>query len=555
MSRAHVSAALAAALMLGSVNAGATSPPPASPQRTLGYIHKAWGMLTRSMTDCKSLGDSKVNHRPVMYLPADLPMPKALAAVQQRCNVDVRRLPQPIQQLGDFQPTRLKQQGLLYLPHPYVVPGGKFNEMYGWDSYFIMLGLLADQHVDMARGMVENFLFEVRHYGAVLNANRSYYLTRSQPPFLGEMVREVLATPQAFASKVAADRWLAQAYPLLVKDYSTWTRKAHRAGDTGLARYYGYGGQQPVIEMDHHVDYLTGVIKFLIRHPGMDQGYLLKATQHPDAAERAHLAKVSCDVSLTDTCAKAWYRGYRLSARFYEGDRAMRESGFDTTFRFGPYSGSAADIAPVGLNSLLYRYALDLSAFAKRLDKPQQAARWQQAADARKAAINRYLWQPAQGQFTDYNFVTGKASHYAFITTFYPLWAGLASKAQAEAVRDELPLFERAGGLQTSTHDTGAQWDAPFGWAPTNWLAVAGLERYGYIDDAKRVAGKFNATIDRSLAHDGTIREKYNMATGNADVTITAGYTDNVIGFGWTNAVYLKMRQVMQGKVVDTITP
>lgn len=107
-----------------------------------------------------------------------------------------------------------------------------------------------------------------------------------------------------------------------------------------------------------------------------------------------------------------------------------------------------------------------------------------------------------------------------------------------------MPLFERVGGLQTSTYASGAQWDAPFGWAPTNWLAVSGLEAYGYDAEARRIAAEFTATVDRGLAHDGTIREKYNMATGNADVEITAGYSQNVIGFGWTNAVYLKLTQL-----------
>jgi alpha,alpha-trehalase len=97
-----------------------------------------------------------------------------------------------------------------------------------------------------------------------------------------------------------------------------------------------------------------------------------------------------------------------------------------------------------------------------------------------------------------------------------------------------------------STRSTGAQWDAPFGWAPTNWIAVKGLEDYGFRPDALRISCKFTGTIDRSLAKDGTIREKYNMVLGNADVKITAGYKQNVIGFGWTNGVYLKMRHLIE---------
>lgn len=541
---------MTACLALSALFAGTATATPVSPARTRAYIDQAWTTLTRSMDDCSALRDSKSQHPPVLYLPARLAMPGTLPALASRCGVEIRRLPAPIHHLGDVQPVTLARQGLLYLPHPYVVPGGWFNEMYGWDSYFIVLGLLADQRAPMARHMVDNLLFEVKYYGAVLNANRSYYLTRSQPPFLGEMVRELLRSRAAFATDTDAERWLRLAYPLLVKDYSTWTGKAHLAGDTGLARYFDYGGHQPVIEM-RDGRYLQGVIRFLLAHPGQDHGYLVKASQHPGHAEAAHLAQVSCDIHASRACAEGWYAGYRLSALFFRGDRAMRESGFDTTFRFGPYSAAATQIAPVGLNSLLYRYALDLSAFAERLHKRAQAAHWKRQAQARKAAIDRYLWQPRQGLFTDYNFVTGQHSHYAFITTYYPLWAGLADPAQARAVRDQLPLFERVGGLQTSTHDSGAQWDAPFGWAPTNWLAVAGLDAYGYHADARRIAARFNATIDRGFADDGTIREKYNMATGDAAVKITAGYTRNVIGFGWTNAVYLKMQSLLHAGAAD----
>jgi alpha,alpha-trehalase len=153
----------------------------------------------------------------------------------------------------------------------------------------------------------------------------------------------------------------------------------------------------------------------------------------------------------------------------------------------------------------------------------------------------------------DYDFVTGKPSDYHFVATFYPLWAGVASPQQAASLRGKLALFERMGGLQTSDRESGAQWDAPFGWAPTNWLATSGLDAYGFHQDARRIAREFTGTIDRSLAADGTIREKYNMVSGNADVKISAGYKDNVIGFGWTNGVYLKLQQLLSGPKPQTV--
>ena len=515
------------------------------PQKTLAYIDRAWTTLTRSMDDCSALRDPKLGTQPVLYLPANLPTPPDLAAVKQRCNVDVHVLPRAIDRLGDVASPSLPRQGLLYLPHPYVVPGGFFNEMYGWDSYFIVLGLVADHREALARDMVENALFEVQYYGAVLNANRTYYLSRSQPPFLSSMMRAVLDDPDSFKSKAEAHAWLEHAYPLAVRDYSTWTRKEHLAGATGLARYYDYGGAAPVLEM-RDSNYLRGVIDWLLKHPSQDPGYLVKSAEHPDAAEVARLKTTSCDVEASKVCAGAWSQGYRLSADYYLGDRAMRESGFDTSFRMGPFSGSTHHYAPVDLNSLLYRYERDLHDFAVQLGNAADAARWADAAAARRAAIDKYLWRADQGMYMDYDFVRGKPSDYHFVATFYPLWAGAASPAQAASLRSKLGIFERKGGLQTSDRASGAQWDAPFGWAPTNWLAVAWLDAYGFHDDARRIAREFTATIDRSLADDGTIREKYNMASGNADVKISAGYTANVIGFGWSNGVYLKMRALLR---------
>ncbi|HEX5304504.1 MAG TPA: trehalase family glycosidase [Dyella sp.] len=534
---------LFALALFAAASAGTAATHAPDPARTRAYIDRAWSTLTRATDDCASLVDPKVATEPVLYLPADVPMPAALATTQQRCKVDVRRLPTVIAALGQIDARTLPAQGLLYLPHPYVVPGGMFNEMYGWDSYFIVLGLVADHRTALARGMVENFLYEIDHYGGVLNANRSYYFSRSQPPFLSSMMRAVVDDPSSFADADAATAWLRHAYPLAVKDHAIWLSPPHRAGDTGLARYMDLG-RGPVLEL-RNADYFKGVIGYLLKHPAPLRGYLVKASEHPDAAEAARLATTSCDLAASRVCADAWADGYRLSADYYAGDRAMRESGFDTNFHFGPYGAATHHYAAVGLNSLLYRYERDLHDFALRLGKPDEAAHWAQLAQARKAAINKYLWRADRGLFMDYDTCTGQPSDDPYLTTFYPLWAGLATPAQAKAVRDQLALFERKGGLAMSGDASGAQWDEPFGWAPTNWLAVHGLDAYGFHDDARRLAAKFTATVDRSLAADGTIREKYNMVTGNADVKITAGYTDNVIGFGWTNGVYLKLRELL----------
>ena len=176
------------------------------------------------------------------------------------------------------------------------------------------------------------------------------------------------------------------------------------------------------------------------------------------------------------------------------------------------------------------------------------AAHWNQLADVRRQRINSLLWNDAAGLFVDYDARTRQRSAYRYVTTYYALWAGVATPAQAKRLVANLPLFERAGGLQTSTEDTGQQWDAPFGWAPTNWLAVDGLARYGYTADADRIARKFMTTVQNGYQHDGTIREKYNMDSGSSDVSVTTGYKTNVVGFGWTNGVYLEMEQLLEKK-------
>ncbi|HEX5483122.1 MAG TPA: trehalase family glycosidase, partial [Terriglobia bacterium] len=163
----------------------------------VSYIAQGWGALTRSMGECKSLHDPKTLGPAVLYFPADFPIPEDAKTLEQSCPVKLERLPRVIHKIGSIDPRTIHPAGLLYLPHPYVVPGGMFNEMYGWDSYFILRGLLRAGKLDLARGIVENFLFEVEHYGGVLNANRTYYLTRSQPPFLTQMVRAVYEAEKA----------------------------------------------------------------------------------------------------------------------------------------------------------------------------------------------------------------------------------------------------------------------------------------------------------------------------------------------------------------------
>ena len=513
----------------------------ASNTRILTYIDHSWDTLSRSMTDCNSLVDIKVTTQPVLYLPAGMPTPPALTDVQQHCNVQVRHLPRTIQHMGDVRPTELPVEGLLYLPNKYVVPGGRFNEMYGWDSYFILLGLVHDHRTALARGMLDNFFFEIQNYGAILNANRTYFFTRSQPPFLTSMIREVYEHPDG---QPLSNAWLAQAYQYAQLDYSLWTAPNHRAANTGLARYNDIG-EGPVPEMADDSNYYPDVIRWLLAHPEVHTNFLIEAPDNPSPAQADQLSRTSCNLNTSKVCARAHLNGHRLTADFFRGDRAMRESGFDTSFRFGPFSGATNHYAPICLNSLLYKYERDMAHFATLLHKPADAALWNHRADARRAAINRYLWNPTTGLFVDYDFTTRQQSTYNYVTTFYPLWAGLATPTQAKALSQHLDLFEHDGGLAMSDNPSGTQWDLPYGWAPTNWIAIHGLTQYGFTAPAQRIAQNFSATILQNFLLDSTMREKYNVVSGSANFQVAAGYKANVVGFGWTNGVYLQMHDLI----------
>jgi alpha,alpha-trehalase len=226
---------------------------------------------------------------------------------------------------------------------------------------------------------------------------------------------------------------------------------------------------------------------------------------------------------------------------YYKGDRSMRESGFDISFRFEPYGAATHHYAPVCLNSLLYKTERDLEEMSRLLGKDSDTAQWQRQAEARRQAIQKYLWDERQGLFFDYNFDKEQKSTYLYATTFYPLWAGLATPAQARAVVKNLSSLERAGGIAMSVEDTRAQWDYPFGWAPIQLLAVEGMRRYGYNAEADRVSIEFLSTVLENFMREGTIREKYNVVTRSSETNVKAGYAVNVMGFGWTNAAFVEL--------------
>jgi alpha,alpha-trehalase len=480
------------------------------------YIKQSWHTLMRSNA---KLADAAVDPKfktaagsrwPVYvsrkenFNEVEAALRKAMPA-SDFARIEVRRLPDDAGEI--------REQGLLYLPYPYVVPGGRFNEMYGWDSYFIQVGLLRDGETVLAKNMIDNFLYQIDHYGKILNANRTYYLTRSQPPFLTQMILGVY--------KKTLDRdWLRDAVPAIEKYYRFWNDEPHLTKQTGLSRYYDFGnGPAPEVIADERDE---------------------QGRTHYDRVKeyyRTHEVK-DYDVSRFYDKEKD-----QLTDLFYKGDRSMRESGFDPSNRFGPFNANIIDFNPVCLNSLLYIMETETAEIMKILGRAGEASKWLSRAAERKDRINRLMWDGKDGLYYDYNFVEKSVKHYPFATTFYPLWAGIADREQAARVVSNLNLFEQAGGLLTSTNVSGSQWDAPFGWGPLQMIAVSGLRRYGYDKEADRITANFLSMVIKEFIDHNTIVEKYDVAGRKSQISagIKFGYTANQIGFGWTNAAFTEL--------------
>ena len=511
---------IAIALLIFSTLASSESAPDrasaAQLQAIQKYIKQSWHTLTRSSAQL-----AKAAPDPKFKVPADGRWPvyvsrrenikrieetlRAQMTPADFAQIQLRQLPE--------NPTDIKEHGLLYLPYPYVVPGGRFNEMYGWDSYFTQVGLVRDNELTLAKNMTDNFIYQIDHYGKILNANRSYYLSRSQPPFLTQMILNVYRKERNIA-------WLRSTVPAIEKYYRFWIEAPHLTKETGLSRYYDLGdGPAPEV--------LSGE-----RDPqGRDHYDLVKEYY------RTHDVK---DYDLGQYYNK---EKDQLTDLFYKGDRTMRESGFDPSNRFGPFNIDIIHYDPVCLNSLLYLMETDTAEILRILGRAREARVWINRAEERKQTINRLMWDEQDGLYYDYNFARKEVRRYPFVTTFYPLWVGAADRKQAARIVANLHLFERPGGLLTSTNVSGSQWDAPYGWAPTEMLAIEGLRRYGYNKEADRITANFLSTILKEFIQHNTIVEKYDVERRESEVgaVLKFGYKSNEIGFGWTNAAFVEL--------------
>ncbi|MGA1826216.1 MAG: trehalase family glycosidase [bacterium] len=433
---------------------------------------------------------------------------------------------------------------------PFVVPGGRFNEMYGWDSYFEALGLLEDGRVDLAKAMVDNCVYEITYYGKILNANRSYYLTRSQPPFLTSMA---LAVYEHLSQDPTSKEWLRRVFQAAIKEYHTVWIGEKRLTKIGLSRFYGEGlGPPPEVEPGH-----------------FDPIYA-------PYAKKAHMdIKDYEDYYTIDKITNP-----ELDSLFIH-DRSMRESGHDKTYR---WDDRCADFAAVDLNSLLYKVEVDIAQTIKRIfgdslilqdGSTEKSAEWFKRAEKRKKLMDKYLWDKDNGLFLDYDLENKHRKVYINAVTFYPLWAGLASKEQAESIiQNAIPSLEMPGGIAASTEKSrgmlsdnrpARQWDYPNGWAPHQMLAWQGLINYDFHDLAYRLIYRWLYTITRN-AHDynGTIPEKYDVVNRSHHVYAEYGNVGTKFtsitkeGFGWMNASYqvgLKLLPIELSEYLEKLIP
>ncbi|GAA5866536.1 hypothetical protein JCM3774_004005 [Rhodotorula dairenensis] len=465
---------------------------------------------------------------------------------------------------------------------PFVVPGARFNE---WDSYFISLGLLADGHVELAKGIVEHFLFEIKHYKKILNGNRSYYLMRSQPPFLTDLALQVYS--QLDPENEAANRdFLKRAIQGAIEEYHlVWHGELRLDPVSGLSRYRPDGlGIPPETEASHFTAVLQPhADKLGISVNEFTEGYNAGEIECPELDE------------------------------YFLHDRGVRESGHDTTYRF---EKKAADLGSVDLCALLYKYEIDiatiirdhfndelelerdfaLTAFPfgtevpyepvdpslpdlsqprRSTDSKQTSAEWFARAARRQKLADKYLWHEGHGIYYDWNCKKKKQSLYESVTTFWPMWCGMASEAQAaRMMKMSLHKFEVAGGLVSGTDASrgrislqrpNRQWDYPAAWPPHQIMAWVGLQKYGYLHEAQRVAYRWLHMLTVGFVEaGGCVPEKFNAVEGTSNIDAEYGNqgTDFHLipreGFGWTNSSFqvgLSVITQAQRRALGALTP
>ena len=396
--------------------------------------------------------------------------------------------------------SKVEGSSLVPLPHAYVVPGGRFNEIYYWDSYFTMLGLTIHNKVELVETMVQNFAWLIDKVGFIPNGNRTYFLGRSQPPFFAQMVEHLVS--------IHGLAVLSKFKTALIKEYNFWTDATDLTG--------------------HKVQLEDG---FLNRY--YDQNYAPREEMY---ADDLHLLSNSKQESkeLFKHIRSACESGWDFSSRW------LRESTqLDSIF--------CGDILPVDLNCLLYSLeVLLVKACALENDK-QAMEHYAEQAESRRSLIQKYFWNEALGTFVDYDFVSKEQIPKHHLACVFPLYFNIATNEQAQKVSNNIKEhFLKEGGVVTTTINSGQQWDAPNGWAPLQWMTVIGLDNYGHSNLAKEIAHRWTTLNEKVYSATGKFVEKYNVM----DMDLEAGGGEYPVqdGFGWSNGVYLALKNYLDSK-------
>lgn len=395
----------------------------------------------------------------------------------------------------------VKGSSLIPLPYPYVVPGGRFNEIYYWDSYFTMLGLKASGRFDLIESMVQNFAFLIREIGHIPNGNRTYFLSRSQPPFFSSMI-ELLADQKGNAIYM-------EYIDVLEKEYQFWMNQSDIVNDQNLV-------EEHCVQLNNK----TILNRYYDNHPvpraemyGEDI-YTLKETDQPAKEFFGHI-KAACE------------SGWDFSARWF--DDGMNLSTIQT-----------GNIIPVDLNCLLYHLESILQKAFQLNKNNEKATHFESLANKRKAAIHEYFWDTNLQFYTDYNFIKQQSTSFKSLAGLFPLYFNIATEEQAASIAKIIKSeFLKDGGLVSTTVHSGQQWDAPNGWAPLQWIAIKGLRNYGFDDLANQIKGRWINLNTKVFIETGKLMEKYNVV----DTNLKSGGGEYPVqdGFGWTNGVLLQL--------------
>jgi alpha,alpha-trehalase len=382
------------------------------------------------------------------------------------------------------------------LPAPYVVPGGRFREIYYWDSYFTMLGLRADKHSDLVTSMLTDFRSLVDRFGFIPNGTRTYYLSRSQPPFFAAMAQLQPLTGQA------DDAALLDA---LKTEHRFWMR------GTACLPKQGAGACERVVRLS--------------------DGTVLN--RYWDARNTPRDEALGPDLA-TARDAK------RPRPQLFRNLRAAAESGWDFSSRWldDPLRLSSiitTSVVPVDLNSLLYQLEREIERRCRAAADNACASSYLKQAETRARGVQQYLWSPTERRFADYDIRKSARTPVLSAATYFPLWVGIATQEQAAAVAETTrELLLASGGLRTTQIRTGQQWDAPNGWAPLQWIAIDGLARYNEAELAHEIARRWINTVDRTWGETGRMLEKYDVEEQKIG---GGGEYETQDGFGWTNGV------------------